>query len=545
MNAAPPRSATEPPETRLGVWWIAEDQPGAIAIKASPSGVLTYGELVSRANRVSHALRSLGLKKDDGVAVLLPNDIDIIVWWFACQQMGLQFLPLNWHLSVRELSELLSESAPAVLLAHTTFSSLARQVLIEVPQAPWRNLALGGSDDFESADELLSLQPSSAPDRRSTGYPVSFTSGTTGRPKRVVRQRTEGDPSEAASLDGHTFARGFGLKSFDGPHLISAGMHHVAAQVFFCAALNAGHPLVIMPKFEPLLALTMISEHRVASAYMVPTMFHRLMQLDELVRNSFDTRSLKSIIHSAAPCPRDLKARMMQWWGPVIWEVYGGSESPIAVAKPTRWLERPGTVGRPLKGLTVSILDDAGKELPQGQPGHIYVTSPRAAFKYVSSADNEPSQEPANGVLSQLADRGQRFTLGDIGYVDEAGFLFICDRAKDMIITGGINVFPTEIESVLLSYMGVRDAAVIGLPDDEWGEVIKAVVVLEDQFRSTITEKALIEFLRHRLAHFKCPRSIDFVDTLPRTDAGKIYKRLLRDQYRIANDDTLKKARAR
>ena len=298
-------------------------------------------------------------------------------------------------------------------------------------------------------------------------------------------------------------------------------MYHGGSHSYYAGALNVGHGLVIMPRFDAEEALRLIEEHRVYSAYMVPTQFHRLLQLPEEVRARADVSSLHVVVHSAAPCPLEVKRRMMEWWGPVIWETYGGMEGPATIAKPHRWLEKPGTVGRAIRGIRLAILDDEGGELGPGEIGGIYYGSDVPAFEYVGDAET-----------TRAAYRGALFTIGDVGYLDDDGYLFICDRAKDMIITGGVNVYPQEVEAVLATHPAVADVAVIGLPDAEWGETIVAVVQPVD---GVVPDDALADelvgYCRAQLARYKCPRRVEFRASLPRTDAGKLSKRRLRDEY--------------
>jgi long-chain acyl-CoA synthetase len=278
--------------------------------------------------------------------------------------------------------------------------------------------------------------------------------------------------------------------------------------------------LVIMARFDAREALRLIGEHRVFSAYMVPTQFHRLLQLPDDLRAAADVSSLHSVVHSAAPCPLEVKQQLLDWWGPVVWETYGGMEGPATIAKPHRWLERPGTVGRAIRGTRLAILDADGHELPPGEVGGIYYGTAEPSFEYVDDADG-----------TRAAHRGPLFTIGDLGYLDADGYLFICGRDKDMIITGGVNVYPAEVEAVLMSHPAVADVAVIGLPDPEWGETIVAVVEPGEGRADDELAAALIAHCRARLAAFKCPRQVEFRAALPRTDAGKLYKRLLVDEY--------------
>jgi long-chain acyl-CoA synthetase len=301
-------------------------------------------------------------------------------------------------------------------------------------------------------------------------------------------------------------------------------MYHGGSHSYYSGALNVGHPLVIMPRFDAEESLRLIEQHRVFSAYMVPTQFHRLLQLPDDVRARYDVSSLHSVVHSAAPCPLEVKRRMMEWWGPVIWETYGGMEGPATIAKPHRWLEKPGTVGRAIKGTRLAILDDDGNEVPRGELGAIYYGSDAPAFEYVGDAET-----------TRAAYRGKLFTIGDIGFVDDDGYLFIRDRAKDMIITGGVNVYPQEVEAVLAAHPAVADVAVIGLPDEEWGESVVAVVEpATDRIADDALAAELVEHCRAHLAKYKCPRRVEFRADLPRSDAGKLYKRQLREDLGVS-----------
>ena len=308
---------------------------------------------------------------------------------------------------------------------------------------------------------------------------------------------------------------------FDGVHLVTAGLSHGGCFGYAHGALNVGQALAIHKKFEAQATLAAIDEHDVTTAYMVPTQFVRLLRLPEDIRARYDVSSLKTVVHSAAPCPVEVKKRMMDWWGPVIWETYGAMEGAATIAKPERWLEKPGTVGRAVRGVTLKILDDDGNDLEPGEEGHVFIETEEPDWEYL----DEPE-------LTAMSKRGKAFTVGDIGYVDADGYLFICDRTKDMIISGGVNIYPAEIEGVLSAHPAVGDVAVIGVPDDEWGEQVKAIVEVTTGIQPSDGLAAeLIEYCRQNLAKFKVPRSVDFRDDLPRSETGKLYKRLLRDRY--------------
>jgi long-chain acyl-CoA synthetase len=377
---------------------------------------------------------------------------------------------------------------------------------------------------------LTDGQPTTAPDDRRLGVPIVYSSGTTGQPKAVIRPAMPViDPSVAAD-SMKIFGRAFQFQPLTGVHLVSAGMHHGGCQSFFHGALHVGQALAILGKFDPEKTLKAIERYKVTTAYMVPTQFVRLLRLPQEVKDRYDTSSLEVVVHSAAPCPMQVKQQMMEWWGPVIWETYGGMEGAATIAKPYRWLEKPGTVGRSVAGMKVKILDEDGTQLPPGELGHVYL-EPQSGVTF--SYKNDPE-------LTASVSRGRAFTLGDVGYLDKDGYLFIRDRAKDMIISGGVNIYPAEVEAVLSGHPSVGDVAVIGVPDAEWGEQVKAVVELVEGVEASDELGAqLIELCQARIARYKCPRTVDFREHLPRTDGGKLYKRLLRDEYWATTERSL------
>ena len=512
-----------PWDRRLGVWWIAEDHPDSPAIVDSPTGrTMSYGELVAAAHRVAHALRAHGLQTGDVVGYALPNDVDAVIWQLATNEIGLRYLSFNPTLSASEFQSILEHSGATVLVVHPDY--LDRFTDSQTAASVSLRVLVGGGDPpdgFVAVDDLVANQPAAPPPDRVTGAPMPYSSGTTGKPKGIVRALPQLDPSAAANAAA-VFGRAFQFLPFDGVHLVSTGMHHGGCQSFYLAALHVGQPLAIMGRFDAEKTLALIEKHSVTTAYMVPTQFVRMLKLPDEVRGRYDLSSLKSVVHSAAPCPNEVKKQMLDWWGPVLWETYGGTEGAATIAKPHRWLAKPGTVGRAVRGVTVRILDDAGAELAPNAIGSVYIEMDHGAnFEYRNDPD-----------LTASAYRGSAFTLGDMGYLDDDGYLFICDRAKDMIISGGVNIYPAEVEGVLSTHPAVADAAVIGIPDPEWGEQVKAVVelVAGAAASSELTEE-LIAYCRARLAGYKCPRSVDFATTLPRTETGKLLKRQLRDDF--------------
>ncbi len=510
-------------DQRLGFWWIAEDHPEAPAVLASPTGPSTYAELAGRAHQLVHLFRARGLQPGDSIAAIAPNSVPIIELSLACHEAGWYFIPLNTYLTAAETAAILAHSGAAALVVHETFADLVDEIRRGGTTGQALCFAVGSIPGVESLDELRGLYPTTVPTDRQPGGLFTYTSGTTGRPKGIRRPIPAGDPSAIANA-ASLFGRAFDFTPFDGPHLVSTGMYHGGSHSFYLGALQVGHALVIMERFDPEETLRLIDAHRVTSAYMVPTQFHRLLQLPADVKERYDVSSLKAVVHSAAPCPRHVKEQMLAWWGPVIYETYGGMEGAATIAKPKRWLEKPGTVGRAVKGVTVAILDAEGNDVAANTTGSIYMAT-TDGFSYHRDEDG-----------TRQAHQGTLFTLGDIGYLDDDGYLFILDRAKDMIITGGVNVYPQEVEGIVLSHPAVFDAGVIGVPDADWGEQVKAVVQLKDGLSPTPELAAeIIEHCRASLAAYKCPRTVDFRDDLPRTEAGKLYKRLIRDEYWAAS----------
>jgi long-chain acyl-CoA synthetase len=356
-----------------------------------------------------------------------------------------------------------------------------------------------------------------------------YTSGTSGRPKGVRRPLTGEDPDQPPLAAGWFFGI-FGLKPLDGNvHLCCSPLYHTAVLNFATISLQVGHPVILMDRFDPEELLKLVETHRVTHSHMVPTQFRRLLALPAETRDRYDGSSWRCAIHSAAPCPPDVKRQMLQWWGPVVTEYYAASEGGGTVITGAQWLERPGSVGLPWPGSQILILDENGSDVPAGQTGLVYMKMGTSTFDYY--------KDEAKTLASRA--RGM-FTVGDIGYLDADGYLFICDRKSDMIISGGVNIYPAEIESALAAHPAVADVAVFGIPHEDWGEEIKAVIQpapgAEPGPALTVE---LLAFLDGRLARFKLPRTIDYVPELPRDPNGKLYKRRLRDPYWAGRDRSI------
>src|ERR1700742_2738098 len=371
-----------PWDQRLGVWWIAADHPELPAIVDSPSGVtLTFGELAGRAHQLVHALRARGIGPGAIVAYVLPNDADVVWWQMAMEEAGIHAIALNPALSRNEIGSVLEHAGAAgLVVGHQHASHVAG---LTGPTLPELRVVVGGElAGFERYEDLVAGFGRAEPADRRFGAPISYSSGTTGNPKAISRNNWVGDPSVIAD-QMKLFGRAFQFEPLTGVHLVSAGMHHGGCQSFYHGALNVGQALAIMGRFDAERTLEMIGRHRVTTAYMVPTQFVRLLRLPQQVRAAYDVSSLRVVVHSAAPCPVEVKRQMMDWWGPVIWETYGGMEGAATIAKPYRWLERPGTVGRSVAGMTVKILDEDGTELPPDELGNVYLEPVQGAtFAY-------------------------------------------------------------------------------------------------------------------------------------------------------------------
>lgn len=518
MTVAPDGPIT----SRPGFWAIAEDDPGRIAVIDADGAAITYGELLTTSRAIAAGLARLGLRRGDGVAVVLPNVPSFFACYLAAMESGLYFTPVNSHLAPPELAYILADCEAGAAVVHADLAELCRPGLEASAIPVDARFADGGAAGLHDLADLVAAGEGEPTPPRSPGTVMMYTSGTTGRPKGVRRPLPEGDPSTVLGNAAVVYCTGFGVKPGGGRHLVCGPLYHAGPSSAATSALHAGVTIVLMGRWTPEGCLDMIQRHRITSSQMVPTMFHRLLALPDDVKQRYDVSSVESVMHTGAPCPAHVKQRFMDWFGPVVFETYGGTESVATIATPRRWLEKPGTVGRAIHGVTVHILDDDGNELPPGEVGTIYIenrnTPPAEYFK-------------DEGKTASMR-RGTWVTLGDMGFLDDDGFLFLRDRAVDMVISGGVNIYPAEIESALLESPLVRDVAVIGVPDEEWGESVMAIVEPADGVEpSPATAERLLAHCEGRLARFKHPRRIEFVTELPRLPSGKVQKRILREPY--------------
>ena len=507
--------------TALGLWNIAGQEPDRPAVFDPAGHPVSYGELAAAANRYGLGLRAMGLRAGDAIVLMMPNSADLLAVHFAALQTGLYIVAVNWHLVGPEVAYILADSGAKAFVTHERFGAVASAAADEAGLPPSTRFAVGEVPGCQPLADLGAGLPPGRPDERTTGAPMLYTSGTTGRPKGVRRPLTGADPDDVPGTAIWFFGI-FGLAPHDGHvHLCGSPLYHTAVLNFVVISIQLGHPAVLMDSWSPGEMLRLVERHRVTHSHMVPTQFARLLALPADERAAHDLSSMRAMIHGAAPCPQSVKRRMLEWWGPVVVEYYAATEGGGTTIMAEEWLRKPGSVGRPWPGSVVKVLDEAGDELPVGEPGLVYLRMGTSSFEY--HGDMEKTRKARVGDL---------FTLGDVGHLDADGYLFLHDRKADMIITGGVNVYPAEIEGELAGHPKVADVAVFGIPHPEWGEEIKAVVQPADGVTPgpELTDE-LLDYARGRLARFKLPRTVDYVTELPRDPNGKLYKRRLRDPY--------------
>jgi long-chain acyl-CoA synthetase len=504
-----------------GFWNLAQKNPDHVALIEADGRALRAGELLARANQLVHGLRAQGLQQGDCVATCLPNGGEMIEVYLAAAQAGWYLTPINHHLTAGEISYILADCEAKAFVGSERFAAVCTGAADQAGLPAAARYSAGEVAGFRSLAALREGQSTALPADRAAGQVMNYTSGTTGRPKGVRRPLTPYDPDTVFSMFA-MFLGMFGIQpEADNVHLCGSPLYHTAVLVFAASSLHMGHTVVLMDRWTPELCLELIARDRVTTSHMVPTQFHRLLALPESVKARADVSSLRHMVHAAAPCPIDVKRRMIEWWGPVIYEYYAASEGGGTLVTPEEWLRYPGTVGRAWPTSEIRILDDAGNAVPTNTPGTVYMALGAADFKY----HKDDAKTDANR-------RDGFFTVGDIGYLNGEGYLFLCDRKIDMIIAGGVNIYPSEIEGDLLKHPKVADAAVFGIPNEDWGEEVKAVIEPAPGVEpSAAFADEILAYCAANMARYKCPRSIDFVASMPRDPNGKLYKRKLRDPY--------------
>lgn len=501
--------------------YFARTTPDKIAYRMARSGaVITYAELDSASNRNAHAFRALGVGQGGNVALLFENRLDFMALAWAGQRSGVFYTAISTHLTVAETAYIINDCEATVAILSDSYADLLPALQAACPKARFF-IAGVTSDPALDWNALAAQQPSTALADQAAGADMLYSSGTTGRPKGIVRRFKHQPVDTVIPALMTVLCETVGGMGPDSVLITPAPLYHAAPLRFAMMAVMFGGTALLNEKFDAEETLALIEQWGVTHGQFVPTHFVRMLKLDDAIRVKYRHDTLQTVFHAAAPCPRDVKAAMIDWWGPILNEFYAGSEANgVTFSTSADWLAHPGTVGRSLTGPLV-IADDQGNELPPGKIGAVYFDS-GVEFEY----RNDPEKTAAAYLRPGCA------TFGDIGYVDADGFLYLSDRKAYTIISGGVNIYPQETEDLLVTHPDIADAAVFGVPNAEMGEEVKAVIQLERGVTGDPAKaQELIDWCRARLSNIKVPRSIDFRTEMPRTETGKLIKRKLRDEY--------------
>jgi acyl-CoA synthetase (AMP-forming)/AMP-acid ligase II len=500
----------------------------AAYIMADTGQVITYRELNEASNRGAQLFRSLGLGHGDCIAIFMENNAAYLQLCWAAHRAGLYYVCISSYLTAEEVDYIVADAAAQVLITSLAKAEVAAELAGLMPGVRERFMVGGEIDGYRSWEDATAEKAAKPLADETEGSDLLYSSGTTGRPKGIkipLSGEALGTPTRISELLGK-------LYQFDNQsiYLSPAPLYHAAPLRYNMGVLRLGGTAIVMERFDPEAALGYLQKFGASHSQWVPTMFVRMLKLPEEVRRRYDTSSMKFAIHAAAPCPVQIKQQMIDWWGPVIYEYYAGTEANgFCSVESAEWLARPGTVGRALVGeLHIMDEEDDTNELPVGRDGTIYFAD-GPEFEYHNDPEKTAAATNARGWT----------TLGDVGHLDQEGYLYLTDRRAFMIISGGVNIYPQETENLLVTHPRVMDAAVIGVPNEEFGEEVKAVVQpFEPGSGGSELEAELIEFCRQHLSPVKCPRSIDFDPELPRHANGKLYKRLIKDRYWGGQHDT-------
>jgi long-chain acyl-CoA synthetase len=491
-------------------------------IMANTGKVVTYGEFEERTNRLANLLRDQGLQPGDHYSIFMENNERYLESCGAGARSGLYYTCINSYLTADEAAFIINDSLSKVLITSAAKQEIALTALESCPNIELCLVVdgLAGRDQYKDFETEVAKFPSGPIADERFGTSMLYSSGTTGRPKGILRPLPDNPPNEALPL--YEFLSKLWQCREGMRYLSPAPLYHSAPNAAVSLTIRSGGTAIIMEKFDPEQYLQLVNQHRITHSQLVPTMFSRMLKMPREVRAAYDTSSLEYVVHAAAPCPIPVKQEMIEWWGPIIHEYYGATEGlGFAYCNSEEWLEHPGTVGKVLLG-ELHVLDDSNQPCEQGTAGTLWFKT-ATPFEYF----NNPEK-----TAEALSEDRELTTVNDIGYLDEDGYLHLTDRKTFMIISGGVNIYPQECENLLITHPKVADAAVFGVPNEDLGEEVKAVVqMMPGQPTGDDTEKQLIDFCREHLSRQKCPRTIDFEEELPRLPTGKLYKRLLRDRY--------------
>ncbi len=503
--------------------WATVHGEKAAAINSATGESISYNQLNDRSNQLAQLMYAHGLRKGDHVAIMMENNLRYFEFIWAALRSGLFFTTVNRYLTADETAYIVNDCGAKVFVTSCEMSQTAEQLLPLVSDDLLKLMTDGVIDGYNAYETSLENHKAVELSEQPCGAVMLYSSGTTGQPKgilpRLPKHGIEDFHKRGAALQQM-------LWKFDENtcYLSTAPNYHSAPIGFMTATQALGGTVIMMPKFDALDALKAIEDYKITHSQWVPAMFSRLLKLSEDERKQHDLSSLKVAIHAAAPCPKQVKMQMIDWWGPIIFEYYSATEAVgMTHVNTLEWLNKPGTVGKPIFG-TLHVCDKQGNELPKGESGLLYFEMPKLPFTYHN--DKQKTKDTQHPFHENWA------AIGDVGYVDEDGYLFLNDRANFMIISGGVNIYPQEIEDALLIHPSVADVAVFGVPNKEMGEEVKAVIELEKGLEhSDELASELMEFSRQNIARYKCPKSIEFIDKLPRLPTGKLYKRALKEQY--------------
>ncbi len=497
------------------------DKPALVM--ADTGAVVTYRQLEDGANRVARLFRALGLQSGDHIALMLENHPRYFEICWGAHRAGLIYTAMSTRLTEGEVSYIVNDcGAKAVIASHAMAKAVAHLVGAggACPGVQHWLMLDGAIAGWTGYEDAVAAQPAERIADELAGGDMLYSSGTTGRPKGVFV------PPQATEIDAASPMTDILINIYrvtaDTVYLSPAPLYHAAPLRYTLAVQRLGGTVVVMPHFDPERYLQLVQQHHITHTQLVPTMFVRMLKLPEATRAQYDLSSLQVAIHAAAPCPVAVKQQMIAWWGPVLWEYYAGTEgNGVTMCNSAQWLAHPGTVGKAVIGELKICDDESGAELPAGQSGTIYFANGRPFAYHNDPAKTAGSTHPKGWT-----------TLGDVGFVDTEGYLYLTDRKAYMIISGGVNIYPQEAENVLINHPAVADVAVLGVPNEDFGEEVKAVVQPRDMREAgPELEAALIAYCREHLSHIKCPKSVDFEAELPRHPTGKLYKRLLKDRY--------------